>query len=448
MAVAQQIVPGKLASKMKEPMAGAYFWLTAFYIVYCARPEDWIPGLKFVPLAKVAGICAFLGLLLSMGKARQGFRNLPKEALYLVMLILLLFVSAMFSPVWKGGAFFRTLDFAKVYIAWVLTLLVVTNFERLRRVIYIQAGSVAVISVVTVLKGRTHYRLSGVLGGIYSNPNDLAFAIVLSMPFCLAFLLNTRSAFRKMLWIVCMICMASALFQTASRGGFITLLVSGAVCLWHFAVKGKRMYLAVIAVLVAVIVGAVAGQRLKDRFFAISGEDLGSHHLVSAYNSYEERRELMAKAVEAMVRYPILGIGMRNFTNYSGHWREVHMSYLQIGAEGGFPGLFLYLLFFSCGFVNLRKLHKARVRDPEIKLFIGALHSSLIGFVVGAFFSPEAYQYFPYFAVAYTAVLLTIVKSKKDAPPMTPLSAPVLQQQPDLSVTRRRTSPEYVSSPR
>jgi len=29
-----------------------FFWLSAFYFVYCARPEDWIPGLAYIPLAK------------------------------------------------------------------------------------------------------------------------------------------------------------------------------------------------------------------------------------------------------------------------------------------------------------------------------------------------------------------------------------------------------------
>ena len=43
-------------------------------------------------------------------------------------------------------------------------------------------------------------------------------------------------------------------------------------------------------------------------------------------------------------------------------------------------------------------------------LFSGALHASLIGFAFGALFSPEAYQFFPYFAVAYTSALLAIVK--------------------------------------
>jgi len=48
-------------------------------------------------------------------------------------------------------------------------------------------------------------------------------------------------------------------------------------------------------------------------------------------------------------------------------------------------------------------------------LFAGALHSSLVGFLVGALFAPEAYQYFPYFAVAYTAVLLAIEREAESS---------------------------------
>jgi hypothetical protein len=62
--------------------------------------------------------------------------------------------------------------------------------------------------------------------------------------------------------------------------------------------------------------------------------------------------------------------------------------------------------------------------DPETDLFSGALYASLIGFVVGAFFAPEAYQYFPYFAVAYTSVLLAIAKEREQLEVLPPDSNP------------------------
>jgi len=99
---------------------------------------------------------------------------------------------------------------------------------------------------------------------------------------------------------------------------------------------------------------------------------------------------------------------------FSGQWRDVHVAYLQIAVEGGIPVLILYLLFFARGFGNLRRIRRLPKIEPDIQLFFGALHSSLIGFLVGALFAPEAYQYFPYFAVSYTAVLLAIVKEQRD----------------------------------
>ena len=134
----------------------------------------------------------------------------------------------------------KPLDFSKMFVAWILTYLVVTDFQKFRKIIYIQAASVAVIAVISVIKGRGHERLEGVLGGIYSNPNDLAFAIVLSLPFCLAFLVTSKSAVKKLAWLGGMLVMLLALFMTASRGGFIDLVVTGTVCLWYFGVKGRR----------------------------------------------------------------------------------------------------------------------------------------------------------------------------------------------------------------
>src|SRR5262249_19324452 len=202
------------------------------------------------------------------------------------------------------------------------------------------------------------------------------------------------------------------LFLTASRAGFITLIISGAVCLWHFAIKGRRVYLVAAAAAAVLVVGLAAGGKLKDRFLAISGRGLDTRMETRAYGPYEQRREFMVESFKCMLQFPILGIGVKNFTSYTPAWREVHMAYLQIGAEGGFPGLILYLLFFWRGFVNLRKLRKIRDLSPDMKLFAGALHSSLIGFAVGALFAPEAYQFFPFFAVAYTAVLLFLAQEK------------------------------------
>lgn len=405
-------VESRPSQSKKEALGLAFFWLTAFYFVYCARPADLIPAFGYLKPAKVTGALATLSLLLSLGKTPRRLKDLPKEAYYLLLIVILLFISALLSPVWKGGAFFTTLDFAKVCVVWILTFLLVTTFKRIKRIIFLQSASVAAICCLAIVKGRSIPRLQAVIGGFYSNPNDMAFAIVLSLPFCVAFLLSTRGVVHKAAWTLGIMVMAAALILTASRAGFIDLVVSGAVMLWLYAVKGKRPQLIVSAFVLFAVLLVVYGKDLTVRFGGMFGAG-NTAEQDTAYESFEERKVLMSKAVDAMTYYPILGVGAGNFVVYSEIWREVHVSYLQIAAEGGIPVLVLYLAFFGAGFSNLRILSRATNLDQETVLFIGALKSSLVGFAVGACFAPEAYQFFPYFAVCYSSVLVAIVRERE-----------------------------------
>lgn len=216
--------------------------------------------------------------------------------------------------------------------------------------------------------------------------------------------------------------MLAALFLTASRAGFIDLVVSGAVTMWHFGVRGKRRMLIAGTALCCVVLMAAAGGKLYDRFAALSGSSTTGDE--SAYGSYEARKYLMERAFTAIEHYPVLGIGVNNFMTYSGIWHEVHMTYLQICAEGGIPAFILFMLFFARGFKNLRILRRTQNLDEHTVLFVGALHSSLIGFAVGACFAPEAYQFFPYFAIAFTATLLQTVKEREQEPILGPVPSP------------------------
>src|SRR5262249_50754861 len=160
--------------------------------MYCARPADWIPGLQSIPVAKITVGLVVLAMLSAGGRSVRSWRDLPREASYMLAMVVILFASALLSPVWRGGAFMATGGFAKVYMAWVLAFLLITSLDRLRRIMFIQACSLAVVSVIAIVKGYSTPRLAGVIGGIYSNPNDFAFAIVLSLPFCVAFFVRAE----------------------------------------------------------------------------------------------------------------------------------------------------------------------------------------------------------------------------------------------------------------
>ncbi len=227
--------PPRASFRAVDPTKKAFFWLSAFFVVYCARPEDWLGVIAYLPLAKITAILAIWGLFNSLGSTKRTLKDIPKEGRLLLTMIILLLIGGFLSPVWKGGAVSKTIDFSKIYIAWALVFLLITTFDRLRTIIFIQAGSVVMVCVIALIKGHNTPRLEGVVNGIYSNPNDLAFAIVLSLPFVVAFLVTAKSPVKKVLWLAGMLIMLVALFETASRAGFIDLVIAGSVTYWSIA---------------------------------------------------------------------------------------------------------------------------------------------------------------------------------------------------------------------
>ena len=118
-------MPSQPPRSRRKPLVGAYVTLLLSMFIYFARPEDWIPGLSNVPLAKITGILALFALVFSLRHIRH---RPPREVIFLFCLIVQLFLAAI-SPVWRGGAFETTLDFAKVLIVVVVMIVAVNTPE-------------------------------------------------------------------------------------------------------------------------------------------------------------------------------------------------------------------------------------------------------------------------------------------------------------------------------
>jgi O-antigen ligase len=389
----------------RKPLVGAYASLLLFMVVYCARPEDWIPGLSVVPLAKIAGVLALLALMFSL---RQFRSSLPQEVICLILLVGQLFLAAAMSPVWRGGSVQKTLDFAKVLLIVVVMSVAVNTAKRLRRLIFIQAASVALIAAVAAWKGHlVGGRLEGTLGANYSDPNDLALAIIISLPLCLALLLLSRSRLRKVAWTLAILVMLYTVFLTGSRGGFIALIVTAAVFLWEFSIRGRRRYLLVLTVFAGAILWQFSNGLLVGR---LKGTFNPEEDIAAAYGSAEARQQLFWRSVEVTKAHPLFGVGPGNFLELSGSWRATHNSYTEMSSEGGVPAFALYVLILWCGFKNLRETKRLTLGQAESNQLARVLLASVAGYVAGSLFLSVAYQFFPYFLVAYTTVLFQIVK--------------------------------------
>jgi O-antigen ligase len=208
--------------------------------------------------------------------------------------------------------------------------------------------------------------------------------------------------------------MAYATLLTGSRAGFIALAVAVSVCLWEFAIRGRRMYLVALAAGLGAILlissGSTLGDRLRETFS--SGDPSSS----TAYTSSQQRQQLLWRSLEITAKHPLFGVGPGNFPIVSGSWHVTHNSYTQMSSEGGIPALIFYVTILWYGFRNLERTRKFSTGNAQVKLLAGALRASLAGFVVGSLFASYAYQFFPYFLVAYTTVLLRIARGAAAQP--------------------------------
>jgi len=388
----------------RKPLLGAYVVLVLFMFTYCARPQDWIPGLSNVPLAKIVGVLALLALVFSHWQIRN---RLPREVICLFLLIGQLFLASLFSSVWRSGAVMTTLDFAKILLIVVLIITAVNTTRRLRLLIVVQTASVALIAAVTILRGRVlGGRLEGMLGGNYSNPNDLALSMVISLPLCLGLLFLARNRLWKAVWALAMLAMAYVVFLTGSRAGFIALMITAVVCLWHFAIRGHRRYILVLVPMVGMILWLSTGDMLSRRLKGTVDEKADA-----AYGSAQQRQQLFWRSIEITKDHPLFGVGPGNFDQVSGVWHETHNTFTQLSSEGGLPALVLYVCILWLGFMNLRKAKRLVSMRTESNLLARVLHASLIGYIVGSVFASVGYQFFPYILVAYTAALFSIAKN-------------------------------------
>jgi putative inorganic carbon (hco3(-)) transporter len=397
---AMTVSGSKAVAAQSRATSLAYGGVLVFVLLYFTRPSDWIPGMAHVPLAKIAGFFALSAFFLSLGRVRQ---SPPREVIYLILLLVQLCLTVPFASVWRGGAFMHVLDFAKiVLIVLVMSMTVITRL-RLKRIIFLHTICLVIISAVTIVHVQdTSGRLEGAIGGDFSNPNDLGLAIAIILPFVLAFLLGTRGSLRKVAWTIALLLMVYASLRTASRSGFLALFAVLAVSLWELAIKGRRPYLLVLVAISGLGIWTLSSGQLVERFGAIFNPK-DTH---GAYGSAQQREQLLWRSLEVTAEHPFFGVGPGNFTTVSGVWRTTHNSYTLMSAEGGLPALILYLMILWRAMGNIRRARRLQSKDPRHLLLAGAMHASLIGYLVGSFFSSVAYSFFPYLLVAYTTALV------------------------------------------
>jgi len=400
--------PKSVAPRVRGGALGlTYLGALFFAVVYFGRPGDWIPGLSSVPLAKIAVVFPIIGIV---GAILMGNKlRFQKELKILTLLFFDLMLCIPFST-WRGGSFDTVLFvFGKAALIAVILVQVLITGERIRRMMLVQTVAFMVVMALTLRSGITQGgRLVGVLGGIFSNPNDLAAGVASVLPFAVMFLLLTRNIVKRLFWLGGIILMLYGVGATYSRGGFITMAAGILAIAWYFGAKGARKKLLVMIVVAALIVPlllsgsyALRLESIFDRSLDVSGSETA-------------RGTLLIRSLELAATHPLFGVGPGQFVVESGSWHAAHNSYTEMFAEAGIAGGILFLALFWTAFQRLRKPTLKSNAPRELWLLRAAALSSLATFVISGCFASLEYQFFPYFLIAYCISITALVQEESE----------------------------------
>jgi O-antigen ligase len=389
-----------------------------FFALFYYRPEDFIGVLAYIPLAKIAGGAGFAAFLLGL----PGHKVKIPVGIKVLCLLLVQMTMAIPFAIWPGGAFSTVFDkFAKGVVMAIMVSMAVVTLQEMRKLLWIQVSAVTLVTFFSIAlhhHEETTGRLSGIQHSILANPNDLAINIAISFPLAMAFMLHGRG-FKKVVWVLSLVVMVVGVVLTASRSGFLALILILFICIWEYGIKGKRRPLVVTMVL-ALLLGcgvAFSSSRYRARIASIVAG--GSVEGSGDRGSLEARKELLKRSIITALKHPIFGVGPGCFPLVDSGWHVAHNAYTELAAETGFPGLILFLLAIGTTFKALRRIRDSQpYRDePEFRLFTQALRAGVVGYLAGSFFASTEYNLYPYFMMGYAYAMARIADAQSSAQP-------------------------------
>jgi hypothetical protein len=382
----------------------AYIGVVLFFVLYFSRPEDWIRGAAFIPFEKISGGIAILAFL--VGAMQGSVRAFPRE-IKLLLLLFLQFCLCIPFAIWRGGSFQVVFgDIAKVFVIAIVMFTCVNRLRRLRVLFQIQTLSVFFITVFSLLLHRQdqYGRLTGAIGGVFENPNDLAISLAVTVPLCFILLWESKNIVARGVWLIVLGTLTYGVVQTFSRSGFLALATGLGTCIFLFR---KSIRKSSVLVLTGIVVLGTLMVAFTPRY-RIRLESIIFQNQLDETGSALERRELAAKSFEVAIAHPLFGVGPGNFTILSGDWHVSHNTFLQLSADDGIPALLIFVALLVCVYRKLRLINRNKSSGPQLQTYALGLRAMLLAYVMAGVFADTAYQFFPYFLVVYGAVLYQI----------------------------------------
>ncbi|MDQ3258527.1 MAG: O-antigen ligase family protein, partial [Acidobacteriota bacterium] len=251
---------------MKRGHMISYIGLFLFTIMLYFRPYELFPALAF--LSTGTFWIAILTLIIFVPtqfvlEGRLTLRTREVTALLLLGVTALLSIPLAINPLEAWATFSDS--FIKAVLVFIVMINVVRTERRLKGIIFLSMAVGALLCVYAFNDYRSGnltvegYRVAGLIGNMFGNPNDMAIHLVTMIPFAVVFTINARHSITKVLSAVCVVLLVIGTVVTYSRAGFLGLMAAGGILAWKLGRRNRLTVGLVGTVAAALFIGLAPG---------------------------------------------------------------------------------------------------------------------------------------------------------------------------------------------
>jgi probable O-glycosylation ligase (exosortase A-associated) len=313
----------------------------------------------------------------------------------------------------------------KIQILTFMTLLMLTTRDRVHIFIWAIVLSLGFYGVkggiFTIMKGGVH-RVQGPLGTFIGGNNELALALVMTIPLMRYLHLQERSWWIKQGLVVAMVLTALAAVGSQSRGAYVALAITAGIFWWKSRHKfATALLLGVAAALVVAIMPAEWYERMST--IKTYDEDASAqgriNQWLTAINVANDR--IFGGGFEMWHR-PMCQVYSPNPFDC----RDVHSIYFEVMGEHGWIGFFLFMSLLGLTWLKCGAIIRLARKQPDTlwaRDLAAMIQVTLVAYMsAGAFLGLAYFDYF-YHLVAVVVVVHHLVKVERPAAQTTAVPA-------------------------
>lgn len=190
--------------------------------------------------------------------------------------------------------------------------------------------------------------------GIGGNENDIAAIMALALPIAWHLSLIMRSEFLRVVNLIYLPTTVLAVILTASRGGFILVLIGLALIplTFRYAPRSRKIVVAIALVIMTIAVVRLVPASNFERIAETSSE--------ITEGNVSNRSQVWLAGLEVYAKTPIFGVGVGGFENATfpllGYRQPAHNAYILILTEMGIVGILIFLTLLVVTLLPLLKL--------------------------------------------------------------------------------------------